>query len=70
VDAKLVAGYGRIAGKFPFPGILRPAKSGSQQPRLFTSGFSLLAFHFKLLTSGFPLKLFWALLETTNRFDS
>jgi hypothetical protein len=43
-----------IAGNFPFPDILRPAKSGSQQPppalhcRLFTSSFSLLAFSLKL----------------------
>jgi hypothetical protein len=37
---------------------------------LFTSGFSLLAFHFWLFTSGSSLKLLFALLETTNRFDS
>jgi hypothetical protein len=40
-----MGGYCR---EIPFPDILRPAKSGSQQPRLFTSGFSLQAFHFWL----------------------
>jgi hypothetical protein len=44
-----------IAGNFPFPDILRPAKSGSQQP---PTGFALPAIHFQLFTSGFSLKLF------------
>jgi hypothetical protein len=35
-----------------------------------TSGLSLPAFQFQLITSGFSLKLLCALLETTNRFDS
>jgi hypothetical protein len=48
--------------------ILRPAKSG--KPATITSGFSLPACRFQLFTSGFSLKLFCALLETTNRFNS
>jgi hypothetical protein len=58
-----------LAGKFPFPDILRPAKSGRQplpafQFQPFSSSLSLLAFsHLR-----FSLKLLSALLETTNLF--
>jgi hypothetical protein len=59
VDAKLVAGYGRI-----LPGNSRFPTSSDQQKVAANNH------HFRLFTSGFSLKLFCALLEATNRFDS
>jgi hypothetical protein len=52
-----------------------PISSDQQKVAANNPGFSLPASHFWLphfwlLTSGFSLKLFCALLETTNRFDS
>jgi hypothetical protein len=68
VDAKLVAGLERILpenSRFPTSSDQQKVAASKHHFRLFTAGFALLAF-----TSGFSLKLFCALLETTNRFDS
>ena len=58
-DAKLVAGYGRI-----LPGNSYIPTSSDWQKVAANN------YYFRLFTSGFSLKLFCALLGTTNCFDS
>ena len=70
VDAKLVAGQGRIS---PTSSDQQKVVASNHHFWLVTAGchfsFSDPAYHW-LFTSGSSLKLLCALLETTNRFDS
>jgi hypothetical protein len=47
-----------------------PPTSQKWQAATTTSGLSLPAFQFQLISSGFSVKLLLTPLETTNRFDS
>jgi hypothetical protein len=55
--------------RFPISSDQQKVAASNHHFRLSTAGLSLSSF-FWLFTSGFPLKLSCALLETTNYFDS